>query len=82
MKKILTILSAIALTSTASVNIIACDKGENPTPPTPDTKMDLTKIITEKKLGWITMIGNQPTKTELLTAIQNNNEAAKALEPV
>lgn len=46
LKKLLSILGAMTLIGTTSTSLVACDVGENPTPPTPDTRTDIENEIT------------------------------------
>lgn len=72
MRKILSLLAIISLYGITSVNVIACEKEEEPIFPLKKIKLDT--IILEKKLGKINFIDKQvPSRSELLIAIKNKN---------
>lgn len=65
----------MTLIGTASTNVIAC--GETLIPPTPDTRSDLSTIITTSNLDKI-YVGQleKPNKKQILDSIKTKNPSA------
>ncbi|WP_339046737.1 lipoprotein [Spiroplasma endosymbiont of Colias croceus] len=68
MKKLLSILGAMTLIGTTSTSVIACDGGEKPTPPTPDTRTDLSGLSDNAE---ITLSSSTETVADFKTALIN-----------
>ncbi|WP_339047138.1 lipoprotein [Spiroplasma endosymbiont of Colias croceus] len=66
MKKLLSMIGVMTLIGSASTSVVACG-GENPTPPTPDTRTDIEKKITSPiALGQL----DENTKSDFLAKLQ------------